>query len=700
MRVPVGRIPVKDIRPSERLLLTFDNEDRFWPRIYSLRADFPTTVTHLNAPMYGSPPTLCVSVESYVAFRRRATPGRYIELIRRWLSETARGELHAAEQPLEPFLLEHAPILIVPARLQRESANSETWFAQELTPDVFRMSSDVSSSASSRVAIHLVIAPARVHAAIAATPQNLAELAALVDIESFSLKESVKRATFDWIAASRRRDLPLLLLQIPLAREEGRTAEQFDIRAFRLGETVESLGVALGIVDAANPSGFLLGTHQNEPAPVIEIELFNVQTSLSRELAALYNGESTQESSFVLIGAGALGSQVAENLTRGGAVPLAIIDEDRIFPHNLARHALTTDSVGFPKATRMASFLDGILDENKRIEGITADVLLQDVAAMHATDTIFDISASVDVARHLSTHEPGFPRSVSLFLNPRGTDLILLAEDVERDCRLDMLEMQYYCDIATREDLAGHLSVTAVQRYGAGCRERSAILKQTSIAVFAGIGAAAFRRVIADRRASAQLWRLDEATSTVSRIELGSEPMPSLLIGKWSVFIARRLLRQFSELRKSRLPNETGGVLMGSVDMQRGIIYAVGMIESPRDSVECPTGYIRGAFGLESEISRISSATLGNLEYLGEWHSHPPGHTTDPSSTDDKLYEWLTETVLTEGIPATMFIVGASEVGCLVDGKRAVIPLEDYDDSPTRGVGVADSMNMRSASPS
>ena len=52
-------------------------------------------------------------------------------------------------------------------------------------------------------------------------------------------------------------------------------------------------------------------------------------------------------------------------------------------------------------------------------------------------------------------------------------------------------------------------------------------------------------------------------------------------------------------------------------------LYVIDTIHSPADSKEKPTLYIRGCEGLEERVAAISAEAAGELEYIGEWHSHP-----------------------------------------------------------------------------
>ncbi len=87
------------------------------------------------------------------------------------------------------------------------------------------------------------------------------------------------------------------------------------------------------------------------------------------------------------------------------------------------------------------------------------------------------------------------------------------------------------------------------------------------------------------------------------------------------------------------------------------MIYVVDALPSPKDSKEWPNLYIRGVRGLRTEFKRIGKATLSNLDYIGEWHSHPPGCSPEPSPIDRRALATLAEEMNIAGLPALMLIV-------------------------------------------
>jgi integrative and conjugative element protein (TIGR02256 family) len=121
--------------------------------------------------------------------------------------------------------------------------------------------------------------------------------------------------------------------------------------------------------------------------------------------------------------------------------------------------------------------------------------------------------------------------------------------------------------------------------------------------------------------------------------------------------MACKLETRFYDNRKKKLPCETGGVLIGSYDYERKILFIVDFISSPEDSIESPCSYIRGSKGLLGKIRAIEDITAGNLGYVGEWHSHPNDY-TGQSQDDKMLMQSIIDYNATQSCPGCMVIVG------------------------------------------
>jgi len=110
------------------------------------------------------------------------------------------------------------------------------------------------------------------------------------------------------------------------------------------------------------------------------------------------------------------------------------------------------------------------------------------------------------------------------------------------------------------------------------------------------------------------------------------------------------------DCRLSKLPVETGGVLVGGLDLHNMIVYIVDIIPSPKDSIEKPYSYIRGFEGLKEKVEKINHLSGRRLDYIGEWHTHQNG--VRPSQLDKLAMNEQVAEMSLAGLPAIMIIIG------------------------------------------
>ncbi len=114
------------------------------------------------------------------------------------------------------------------------------------------------------------------------------------------------------------------------------------------------------------------------------------------------------ERRILIIGAGSLGSAVAENLCRAGTPDMAIMDGETINAGNLVRHVLTMADVGHNKADALVQKLNGV-SPNAKLRSMPHRFhagLADDVAdAIRSHDVIVDCTGSDDLLEDLATFE-------------------------------------------------------------------------------------------------------------------------------------------------------------------------------------------------------------------------------------------------------------------------------------------------------
>ena len=677
--VELSQHPVHDVRYNERLAVRFWADDGLLPEVLALREDFPM-VAHLNLRPPDSPRSLCLYDRPFDEVMLDWTIPTFVERIRFWLAKTAQGQLHADDQPLEPLLFDPVEDLIIPEEIfERTPETVPSWFSVELIPNHYGTNTAVvqlaprdNSPDATKCVGYLVPCPPTMHGTIHHMPRTLEELHDFVAALGVSLVGKLREALKSWINGGTSEVYELvgarliLIFRFPKTRQPNGRVESVEFRAFAMATTIGDVGADIGVWDLVEGKpGLLIQADETKHGTDTPLIPLNPRPSFSRSLAARVNGaDHSSEIKIAAIGIGALGSQVVSNLVRGGFGQWTLIDGDLVLPHNLGRHALYGFSLGLPKSSTLAHILNGTVDGEPIARGIVANVMrpgkdAEDIqSALSEAKVILDISASIPVARHLCHDIDAQGRRVSLFLNPSGTALTLLAEDSARQVPLDALEMQSYREICTLPELAGFFSTNERLRIGQSCRDLSVSIPQDLVALHAAIASHALKQVVLSDRPLITIWQVDQENYTVKT--LASDPSEVYVekAAGWIVYTDSKLRQKLEALREEKLPKETGGVLIGSYDMQRKIIYVVETIPSPDDSEEWTTGFIRGTKNLLPAVEEISRATSGMLRYVGEWHSHPDGAAVRPSGYDQQQMNWLGDIMDGEGRPGVVAIVG------------------------------------------
>jgi integrative and conjugative element protein (TIGR02256 family) len=679
--VEVPQLKIHQIHPRERISVTFGVTDLVMPKTEALRRDFPQ-VPHLNLHVQEFPRNLCLYADRYEEVKRRWTAARFVQRIRDWLASTAKGELHQPDQPLEPVLLDYMGHIVIPNDLCCTGQTPERLYVTKpplATNDkpFLIAQHDIPSDNALPFVVSVHRCRPRLHGVINRCPATLAHLADLVMPTGLALLDELRERLKKWHYESQ--SLPgsrlLIVILFPRTRTEGGTAERVDAWTFWLEGDVATLGSKLGIWQLQDGKlGLFLHPDLSKRGEEVELAVLNTSYEPTVAMVAALNGQQDRQDLLVAaVGLGALGSQVVINLARSGFGLWTLIDHDLVMPHNLARHALYRQFVGCPKADAVALVANTIVADSSRFTALKADVLTPGtqgellVERLQEANVIVDMSASLAVARKLAGDFKGDARRLSLFLAPAGNDLILLAEDRNRAATLDAIEMQYYRAVLSDRHLKGHLTASgSQQRYGQSCRDITHTLPQSLVALHAAIGAAALQEIVDGSKASITIWRCDPARN-VQRVDVIPRPVIRCMTGGWTVITDGGLLEKLHTLREKRLPNETGGVLLGSFDTERHLIYIADTLPSPSDSKEWPTLYVRGCRGLQPTLAQAEECTHGMLEYIGEWHSHPRGASTAPSNDDLQVFSWLTQLMSLDGLPAVMMIVGEPDrLSCFV----------------------------------
>ena len=363
-----------------------------------------------------------------------------------------------------------------------------------------------------------------------------------------------------------------------------------------------------------------------------------------------------------------MGSHVAANLARAGLFTWDVVDGDYLLPHNIPRHVLPAAVVGCSKAGSFAKFLDNALGFPDRATYLVADVLSTDAATRTAVqamlgraDIILDASASIAVSRFLSSTPETAARRLGFFFNSEGTDAVLQIEPVDRSSSLRDLEAQHYAMTVQDPALDGHLHASQYNiAYSGACRQATNRMPESRAALLSAAISLEISSALERGDGAVVVWRTKDGR--VDRVQAVAVGWRHLAVADWSVALSEQVAEFVAGRRRAALPSETGGVLLGVLDMEARSIHVSVAFHAPSDSKGDSTGFERGITGLRSSIARATEATAGHLVYVGEWHSHPAGYAATPSAKDLLQLAELAELLDMNGVPALMAIVNDDEV--------------------------------------
>ena len=375
-----------------------------------------------------------------------------------------------------------------------------------------------------------------------------------------------------------------------------------------------------------------------------------ISTALLRRASGL---NDVGERSWTLLGCGSVGSKLAIHLAREGHGPTALVDRDRLNPHNYARHALIPMGVSegllsCSKSGQLMGALEGLGQKAKAFGGdIVAASLDDDLTARRrwwgdGTAFVVDATGSPTVTEVLSLPKviQGRPRAIETSLLGGGKIGFMSIEGPASNPSLLDLTVEGYrllgADPAAREAAFGHEAQTI--SVGQGCSSVTSAMPDSHISTLTAPMAL-------------ELGRLHRAglPSDVGTLLLGTFA-PDGLSMNWN----RTRIEPFQQLDENGLSRttrlsarvvelidreiarrpgvETGGVLMGRYSEIGDVFHVVYILPAPSDSKFSASEFELGVTGLSEALQASSDLYRGAIYPIGTWHNHLTD--SGPSRTD------------------------------------------------------------------
>ncbi len=362
----------------------------------------------------------------------------------------------------------------------------------------------------------------------------------------------------------------------------------------------------------------------------------------------------------LFLGCGAVGSKMILHLARSGQGDMTIIDYDNLSPHNLVRHALLSESLGGNKAEGVKNVIEAMYYADKSslhlevIKESAVDVLLNQRERLNQHSWIIDVTASptlLNVFSHVSLPETlsccrceiadsgnlGFMSIEGKNRNPRLDDLQVLLFDLAIDNR--GLSRWLRRNQQEREEQVG--SILEEIYIGLSCSSETMRLADEIVSLHSSAFTTGFRKAATQPLPKGtgilQISQYnDEESFHFNSQSLQVGPVTKLTARndpEWEIRFRYGLDQEMKRLLRLAAPNETGGLLIGLVNLKRRIIYVTRVLPAPPDSKSGPFAFVRGTQDIPDRVVEIQERTGGMLGYVGEWHTHPMGGPS-LSSTD------------------------------------------------------------------
>ncbi|NIJ46583.1 integrative and conjugative element protein (TIGR02256 family) [Wenyingzhuangia heitensis] len=332
-------------------------------------------------------------------------------------------------------------------------------------------------------------------------------------------------------------------------------------------------------------------------------------------------------SNILIIGCGALGSSLAEILVRGGVKNIVLEDFDTIKGGNLCRANYGLNDMIYYKTDSLTKRLKAI-SPFVNINSISVKLNHYDLEVIKDAfnknvDIIFDCSTDTEVSYIIDklnftgkTFSLAITNNAKSFVSITGKNLTKQAKTI-----FDFVENEepsYF--------------------EGTGCGYPTFEANYNDINALLNVGVKVINNNYSKNK---------KHESFIIQPDFGDELIIEIQEYEYyilndinsAIHISKSVLKRIEEETKFHYPKEFGGVFIG---YKSDLHFIITDILIPDQYKNGQTIFIREPGTLNERLSEIHKMTNGEIEYLGEWHSHPNGPTT-PSSTDINAMEIISK---------------------------------------------------------
>lgn len=373
-----------------------------------------------------------------------------------------------------------------------------------------------------------------------------------------------------------------------------------------------------------------------------------------------------------LLGHGALGSAIHDNLARSGMEDVLVWDKDRIHPHNLTRHSARTKDIYANKADQAKRFADALWHDGGQSAAVRDDIATAGIDELKArTEGRLVIDASADeqvrlrmdelrgsahatIVRTEMFHQGRLGMTfVSPPSGPTMSDMMLATIGLAPDDP----DVAAWLNYEDRHPLGPDPLL-----YGFGCTSMTVHLPKHAVEQHASVACTAIFGDLSE--AGILLNPLDERLRPTGSRWVPMEAFTVLRpasADEWRIRVSPSAIAAIAAERTLALPAETGGYLYGSWDPTRRVITVIHASPLPPGSEATETRLELGKAGGTIAERRLTRLARGRVYLCGTWHSHPDG-SAHMSGRDDRAMTAHAEKDAPDLRPTLMIIVAQDDV--------------------------------------
>lgn len=661
--VDAGTSSLLNLREPIIIEVSVTDSDDEVPIAYPDRKDFPyDKFPHVNYPQQGMPPSLCLTREDAKEWYAEISFRQYVKTLINWLNDAANDRLIKVESgdQYEPFripdnvrwklLRVYDFDICIEESVRGLSLYLDTHIFEDI--EVGKLCDFEPTYESDGLTIILSKPNVVVEKYwYIETPSTIADLFAILSARNYKLDVDNLRETL-----CKHQQIKRLFVYFSVLRPSQVIGKHS--RVDSICYTLEADAIRNGNNDA-------------NVEPVVILDLITPQFAawLSK------TSDDYLNKNILIIGQGAVGSEITDLLYRSGIFKLTLCDNDIFNPHNVCRHIISDGCNFVQKAELMQNHLKSMfLCGESVVDIITEDfVKYAKTNSLNHFDLIIDASASSRVMYALDELDIRIPIIRVCLSNEGKVGMVYVCR--EGDAKLQEFYYQILRESLNKEvqvskDIAAWLksdrdSTLDRIRIGEGCHSITMQMGFNKVVAHCSLAVSIIKN---------NIFNEDNLYLSFSDYDYeGSMYTERFIVPKfiniisnkedWNVRIPVDLMNQIKIETKMRNKNETGGYVLGLVNEKRRTIHILTTF-IPTDSKRSHCSLTLGTKGWKDFYEMCKKQTANQIVYLGDWHSHPYG-SVERSKTDEDTFAKIRPEI--DGIGVCLITNGNNHKAYILD---------------------------------